>query len=335
MKTKIKLIISLLLVSNLAVSIEISSAVKDDLKNCLDQLSSVNKTKGNYCEANVEKVPTEKEMEALCNKPDKTAKNLIASDLQRLSVESEEFKKYLIDMIKKESLDKAKEEALEKRIKAITVNLQICKDSTIHYDILDNNITGCLANNDLTYEQALLMMTHELSHSVDPCSYHGGQSEKSYNPLNFGKVLKYSKPMNYEQSLKEYPFGSMVTCQPARIKEMTLMNQVSEPGWSALCAKFLSLEYFADEVGFKIFNQWTRNQPKALQDKILKQVPHIFCPSKGQVGKMVNGKMVFEEGWMESGTHPTFKERYPLFKKYMKNLSSEDLLEMKGQCVGK
>lgn len=192
----------------------------------------------------------------------------------------------LISLIEKLAFDESKRDALKARVQTALIKVNDCKDASIHYDAMINTVEGCL-NSELEIEQSMFIMAHELSHTVDPCNYHAGESKVSYNPWKFGKVLKYTDPLNYEKSLNEFPLKKIVLCQPVKIREKILLNTSTSERFNSLCGRPLSNEFFADQLGNYLFKQWLRESKVASLEKALQVVPKLFCPHRGKVGRLV------------------------------------------------
>lgn len=307
-----------------------------NLSQLLKKFDRINKYDCAQCPAIPIEEDEERAIDVVCRNSSSPKSKLTSDDLNKMINESVVLKKTLIGVVKRYKLFPRQLEALEKRINEIKIDISIadCKTTTARYDILTNSISGCIPSTGLSFEQAYLILTHEMAHSIDPCSYHAVKSEISFNPTNFGRILKYSKPMNYQQSLKEYPLAKLIACQPHHIQNQILVNDVNDKAWNVFCARPLSVEYFADQVGGYMFRVWSKKQSPEVQKKVKHSVASLFCPTRGKVGKLVEGKIIFVEDFIESPSHPNFQDRYDLYKNnVLKYIEDKPFVDNQSHCV--
>lgn len=311
------------------------------ISECLEILKGTNKTDSTSQICKSQAAPKKKFLDirnSVCDKKKissakKNKKVLSEGDVSVVAQKVNSLKKVLSETINQASTSDLIKKEMNTRLEKLSLTATICLPTTVHYDMQSNTLTGCIPPG-VTDEQLTYLLGHELSHSIDPCSYHFGESSKG--SFGFGrKALSYSEPQNFEKSLSEYPFKKMISCMPADVREMTLMNKVDSKDWNVFCSRVHLNEFFADQMGLVLFNQIFSKRSSADEKNILATFPELLCPSKGDsyVSETKNGvvTMIKTVGWMDSLTHPDFDIRYSLV---FSQLSSDGQID-KDAKVGK
>lgn len=215
------------------------------------------------------KVPKQRDLRDMyCLHPKKT--QTINAPI-KINKKLSDLKQKFILFLEKQNLEHKIKEQLKKKIRKITSSARYCDGEGIQYHTLNNHISGCMDEK----EDPLLVefiLSHELAHSLDPCSYHFGPSDFSYNPLNWGPVLKFSDPMNWNQSLDEFPFKKYMMKQHSEILSAKVnFAQGQNP---EVCTHIKSNEFFADTIAAEVLNLSQIDQ----EDKI--KIIKGFCPTK-------------------------------------------------------
>jgi hypothetical protein len=280
-----------------------------EMGKATQKLNSVSNTQHPSCGCLTDSSPLSL-VDAICAKPADTSEERAASESEVKSIADQVKQNYFSMLSASTELDKDQKEALRQRLEKIPpIQIKFCDKGDINYDNLSNTFTGCFPQHS-SPSQVAMILSHEYAHSIGPCAYHAGWSPSKWGFA--GRTLKYSEPMNFQKSLIEYPLRKFLTCQPAEILNLQLANQVSDSRWNSMCAHLKAEEFFADALGFAIFNKLEIENPSSFKKNV-----QAFCPGKGKVGKIteVNGvaTTTWVEGWMTDSTHPDFEARYALF----------------------
>lgn len=198
-----------------------------------------------------------------------------------------------------------------KRINAIKFNVKYCSLAGVSYNPLANEVKGCITPSQSDPILTVFILAHELAHSIDLCSYHVGPSDFSYQPLNWGKILRFSDPNNVEKSFGEYPFTSIIEQQPSEIKNHSL-NMLSSKNIPKICQRQKSDELFADTVAFKMLNgaQYYQNEIETILNGFCpKKIPSMTFYLKSKESKKIEGEGRFIWSDEANSMHIDFNNR--------------------------